>query len=172
MFNTAYAHQIDTSGEIRAAINKRFHGKSTRYVHPPFSTLVQWVLSSDEYKVREANVSSISNDDVTEVWEFIDTVKVSSSDTCRSMLAAMVGSRDRESFRRSIGYPKTPPRAKVRGMKVPRIIPRMLTVGTEVRGVHSTIEDVILEDALHMALSSSDPVGSCRSLSASIRGWH
>lgn len=170
--NTEFLHQLERSAEMKAAIHKRFHGKATRYTQPTFHSLVHWVLSSEEYRVRDANMTSVSDDDVTEVWEFIDTMKVSSSEGCRLMLEPMIRSRDRESFRRTIGYPKTPPRPRVKGMKVPRTAPIMLRVGDELQGVHDTIDGAILEDAVHMTATSSDPVGACRSISSSIRGWH
>ena len=88
------------------------------------------------------------------------------------MLAAMVGSRDRESFRRVTGYTKTPPRTRTKGARAPRLPPRMLPAGVLVRSVHDTVNDVMVDDALHMALASRDPLEACRRISSGIRGWH
>lgn len=171
VINTEFLYQLESSAELKAAILKRFHGKTTRYTYPTFRNLVHWVLSSNEYNIREANMSCVSDDDITEVWEFIDTIKVSSSEACRSMISTMIRSRDRESFRRAVGYPRTAPRARVRGAKIPRKPPAIIPVGNTVQGVHSTIDAAVLEDTLHMAITSPDPLGACRSIGASIRGW-
>lgn len=71
--NTEFLHQLGNSKEMKTAIAKRFHGKPTKHIYPPFPSLVHWVLSSDEYKVREANILSVSDDDITEVWDNLQT---------------------------------------------------------------------------------------------------
>lgn len=166
--NSSWMDRIETNSELKSAVSKRFRGKTTLYGYPAFSQLVSWVMSSDGYKLREENFTNISNDDVSGIWEFIDTMRVSSSDSCREMMTELSANRDSEAFRRTLSTPKTPPRTKSKVLKVPKSRPVILGIGSGISHTHDTIEGVLVDDLAHWAISSDNPVGTCESLCSSI----
>lgn len=168
VISTLHMDSIENSSELNAALAKRFRGKTTVHSYPPYGQIVQWILATDGYKVREENLHSISNDDVVDAWEFIDTLKVSSSSSCRDMLSTMVSGRNGESFRRTLTTPKTPPKLKSKTVKAPRNKPEMLSLERDVSVVHDTIDDAIVEDLMHWVKKSEDPLSTCRRLHSSI----
>lgn len=165
--NVSYIQELNASRELNATIAKRFHGKCTRHTSPTYEQLVKWVLSSDGYKIREANLHMVSDEDVCDVWEFVDTMKVSSSDECRAMLHEMALGRGSEAFRRTMHIHKTPPRRAEKSVRVPRDRPTMLKERDGVKYTHKSIDDAIVEDMALFAISSEDPVATCRASCAS-----
>lgn len=100
-----YMSSLLLNEELKAALNKRFKDKRTVYLNPDFSSLVLWCLSTNSYSVNDKNLYNVDIRDVDSCWQFIDTMKVSSSDDCRELIARGSDGRDSLGFRRRTAPP-------------------------------------------------------------------
>lgn len=153
-----YARRLETSSELRAALKKRFQKKTTVYGNPDYKTLVLLCLSTSFYDVNEINLNNVSNEDVDRVWNFIDTLRVSSSADLSAVLGYGTKNRSGVGFKRSLkdialrqqtSPSKSHDLMPSRGAK-PSVQPGSYS--------HGSLEEVVTEDIVFLAKASEDPV--------------
>jgi hypothetical protein len=157
-----YYTTVSTDRELNLALDKRFKGKTTLYVNPSYATLVWLCLATEGYKVSSSNLNNVSDDDVSQAWEFVDTVSVSSTKRCREMISLGKNNRNSAGFLRS-RTTAVRLKAKARVNRVSESLrgpPVVLQAGSEYDTEHDTIEDAMLEDCMKWVSGSDDPVRS------------
>lgn len=172
--DTAYCKLIQLDREISLAAEKRFKGKHTLYGSPGYKDLVSWCLSTNGYAVSSGRLNSVSDDDVSLVWQFIDTMSVSSTERCRELINRGKGSRSGVGFSRCVSGKTKQPRNSKRervGAKLRRP-PTIVPFGDQNASEHDTVEHHITEDCMHWILSSPDPMGSYTALRDSLSNRH
>jgi hypothetical protein len=159
--------EISGNNEIRLAIAKRFDGKRTLHGDPGFRDLVAWCLGTDSYKVCERNLERVHDKDIDLVWQFIDTISVSSTAQCRAIVAKYTNGRSSVGFRREHMRPLVvAPRKKVEDRRVaPSAIARYSEADS---GGYESLRDLVLEDCMHWVLKSRDPLTSALQLRSRI----
>jgi hypothetical protein len=165
-----YYETVSTDRELNLALEKRFKGKNTLYITPNYATLVWLCLSTDGYKVSSANLNNVSDNDVSEAWQFIDTTSISSTKRCREMISLGKNNRSDTGFTR---YSNTATRQKIkarvnRNRAAPTCIPTLLSAPRECGTEHDTIEDAMLEDCMRWVLDAGDPVKSATALRSNV----
>jgi hypothetical protein len=154
VFNPEYALDLLSNEKLSLAISKRFKGRFTRYESLGYQELVCWCLATDGYKLSEEGFFSVSNEDVEGAWNFIDSVRVSSSNDCRDLVNRGALSRDGTGFgrthipeepgggtyRRNTGIPEDPP-----------------LVGLLKDEPYISIEEALVSDCMYWVKRSDDP---------------
>lgn len=159
----SYCSQVLENREMSLAVEKRFKNKRTAYGVPGYKELVAWCLASDSFNVREEVLDCVSNNDIELVWQFIDTMSVSSSPVCRELVMRGKGSRNSSAFTRTLGRPASP---RVRRAHIPRGLrpPVLEDCSDEPTEEHRTIDDIMAEDFVSLIRGSDDPLCSVESL--------
>ena len=145
--------------EIMLALQKRFKNKRTLHGDPRFADILTWCMSTDSYKVCQKNFEGVSDSDVDLVWQFIDTLSVSSTRACRDVMNKFKGARSAVGFRREHTKPSVSPRTHrpgIRSAAPPALVPH----SDKDKEGYNSLEDVITQDCMHWVLSSSDPTAS------------
>lgn len=165
-----YYSTISADAELGLALDKRFKSKHTLYRAPDYKELVWLCLSTDGYKVSSSSLNSVSDEDVSMAWQFIDTVSVSSTKRCREMTSLGKGGRNGAGFLRSraaLARQKPKPRANQTGMSFSGP-PTVLTAPKQYSSEHDTIEEAMVEDCMRWVLESSNPTLSAMLLRSNI----
>lgn len=169
VLSTSVLLAFQSNKELNQAIKKRFRGKTTKYGFPSFERIVMWILSTSGYDINSDILCDVSNDDVGLAWEFLDTLRVSSSEDCRRQLDKSLGTRSSDGFRRSTNVRVNAGHIQRAIIEVPSTRPTMSEVTHSREMGHATIDDVLIEDALYVSSHAADPVGSAISIARSIR---
>lgn len=98
----SYAKLVENV-EISRFCEKRLRGINTSRGGYSPRDLMFACICTDGYKVSEECLDSVSNDDVMLIWSHIDTLKISSTLNCRTMISELVGARSCKGFRRYVG---------------------------------------------------------------------
>jgi hypothetical protein len=155
--DTSRCIEILGNKEIQLAIDKRFKGKKTLYLSPGFKNLVVWCLATDSYKVCEKSLDKVSNVDIESVWQFIDTISVSSTEECRNLVSKCKGVRSSVGFSRS-NVRATPQRRPAILRLETFSQPSLMDYDVQDSEGFGTLEEVQAHDCVTWALKSSDPL--------------
>ena len=167
-----YHQLLQDNRELNLAVDKRFRGKRTLYCTPDYRSLVYLCLSTNAYRVSSSFFRSISDDDVTLAWQFIDTASVSSTAKCRLLINR--GKRDRNGagFARSMEKDNRTIERRART----RYGTRLSMQGAAPDDVkhykteHSTLYEVAMEDCMRWLTHSPDPAKLAATLRSNILG--
>lgn len=151
--------EVIENTEIRLALEKRFKGKKTLHLDPGFGDLVAWCLSTDSYKLCERNIERVSDTDIEQAWQFIDTTSVSSTKPCREIMVRYKGARSTVGFRRE--HIASPVSLRLRRPLGRNVVPSTLSsYSRRDSDGYGTLGEMMVEDCMRWILESPDPTSS------------
>lgn len=103
MYDPASYSRLASNVEVSRFCEKRLRGINTSRGGYSPRDLMFMCMCTDGYKVSEEYLDSVSNEDVALMWSHIDTLRVSSTLSCRTMVSELVGARSYKGFRRHAG---------------------------------------------------------------------
>jgi hypothetical protein len=155
-----YYADLSANEELTSAIEKRFKGKRTCHGAPTYKDIAMWCLCTHGYSVSQQNLSSTSNVDVEAVWEFIDTLSVSSTEKCRDLISRGKQSRSSIGFRKTYSDRHNLAFTRRRQLKT-KERPTMVKYNAKCCAGYDTIEEAMSEDFVQLASRTSNPLEEC-----------
>lgn len=96
------AVELYNNAEIKSSIKKRMRGKPAMCDGVSYLDMVAWCLSVRSYGFSSRYIKGTSDDEIESLWQYIDTLSISSTESCRKLISKYKDRRTATGFQRSV----------------------------------------------------------------------